>query len=116
MTRSSIFILTAVLVALVSGAVWAQVDPGFKFNLYQNGTQVGEVFVPERDTNAAYTEHWVLYGNYQYPGPRYVGELLLTPISSQGPYNNVDELLGAAPVGSKHVTVDVLEFDSIPGR
>jgi len=116
MTKNSLLILTAVLVVLASGAVWAQLDPGVKFNLYQNGQPVGEVFVPQRTTNVAYTEHWILYGNYQYPGPRYVGELLVAPIPSQAPYENADELLRAAPQGAKYVRVDVLEFDYLPGR
>jgi len=116
MNKYSRVVLVAVLVALTAGLVSAQMDTGSKIGLFQNGQPVGEVFVPERATNAAYTEHWVLYPNYQYPGPMFVGELLVAPIPSQLPRTSVEELFRAAPQGSKHVRVDVQEFDLMPGR
>jgi len=116
MTKYSRFVLVAVLVALTAGVVSAQMTPDTKIMLFENGQPVGEVFVPERATNAAYTEHWVLYPNYQYPGPMFVGELLVAPIPSQLPRTSVEELFRAAPLGSKHVRVDVQEFDLMPGR
>jgi hypothetical protein len=118
MARSR-FLMALGLVALFSGVGWAQIDPSTKHRLYENGTLVGEVFVtPRAPTDRRYTEHWILYPNYQYPGPRFVGELQVTPIPSVAPYADEEEFFRTAPFpdGSKYVLVQVEEFDRLPGR
>lgn len=118
--RKQKLIVGAILLTVVfSGVALAQLDPGIKIHLYENGSLVGEVFVPERGTgDLAYTEHWVLYKNYQYPGPRFVGELLVAPVPSVRPYADTAEFFRNAPFpeGSKYVEVQAVEYDFLPGR
>ena len=108
------------LALMFSGLALAQLDPGFKnfFFLYENGARVGEVFVPERGIGqTSYKEHWVLYGNYQYPGLKYIGQLLIAPIpSSTTPYAGEADFFRQAsfPAGSKYVEVTAEEFNTLP--
>lgn len=107
------------LTVLFSGVAFAQLDPSFKIHLYENGSLVGEVFVPDREKGQlAYTEHWVLYKHYQYPGPRFVGELLVAPIPSMRPYASDADFFRNAPFpeGSKYIEVKAVESDFLPGR
>ena len=103
-----------------AGAAWGQVDSGVKYHLYESGRLVGEVFVeaapPERD--AAPPEHWIVYPEYQYPGLRYIGELMVTPVPSLEPYDDLEDFVRNAsfPAGSKYIRMDVETFTSLPGR
>ena len=119
MTTNRLIVGAILLVGLLSGRVLAQLDPGTRFHLYENGSLVGEVFVPDRETGRRdYTEHWVLYKNYQYPGPRFVGELLVAPIPSVRPYADTADFFRNAPFpeGSKYIEVSVLESDLLPAH
>ena len=83
MRKFGLLAVVVVLLVLLSRATTAQFDPGLKIYLYQNGVLVGEVFAPDRPAGATvYTEHWVLYKTYRYPGPLFVGELLVAPMPS----------------------------------
>ena len=71
MTNDKLVAGTILLCVCFSGLALAQIDPGYKVHLYENGSLVGEVFVPERATGQLeYTEHWILYktiGNITRP-------------------------------------------------
>ena len=108
-----------VMVLTVAGTALAQLDPGIKFHLFENGIPVGEVYVPERAPSAtSYVEHWVLYPGYRYPGPNFVGELLVAPIPSVRPYASDAEFFRRAPFpeGSTYIEVRADEYDVLPGR
>jgi hypothetical protein len=119
MNRIQIVVAALLLTVAFGGSALAQLDPSIKFNLYENGSHVGEVFVPERAADAlTYTEHWVLYKNYQYPGPRFIGALLIAPMPSMAPYADETEFFRTAPFpeGSTYIKVDSVEYDALPGR
>ena len=112
-------VVAALLLTVSSGIARAQLDPGIKYHLYENGVFVGEIYVPEREPQSpSYTEHWVLYPNYQYPGPRFIGPLLVAPMPSMRPYESDAEFFRTAPfpAGSKYVEVQAVESDFLPGR
>ena len=119
MKRTQTVVAALLITAAFAGSAIAQLDPSFKFNLYENGAHVGEAFVPERPLDAvAYTEHWILYKNYQYPGPRFIGALLIAPMPSMAPYADETEFFRTAPFpeGSTYIKVDSVEYDALPGR
>ena len=111
-----IAVILTLLVAF-AGLAWSQLIPEVTVRLFEAGSLVGEVYVPDRaEGQTQYTEHWILYRNYQYPGPRYVGELLVAPIPSVAPYSSDADFFRNAPFpsGSKYVKVDVQEFTTLP--
>jgi hypothetical protein len=55
------------LLACLGTLAFAQIDPGFSA-IYQNGVQVGEIYVPACTDQGLYAEHWILYPNYVYVG------------------------------------------------
>jgi hypothetical protein len=119
MNRKQVVVAALLLIVAFAGSAGAQLDPTIKYHLYENGSHVGEVFVPERAIDAvSYTEHWVLYKNYQYPGPRFIGALLIAPIPSEAPYADETEFFRTAPFpeGSTYIKVDSVESDVLPGR
>ncbi|MEO0988120.1 MAG: hypothetical protein AAFY20_21665 [Cyanobacteria bacterium J06639_14] len=61
-----LFAMTAVL--LIQRPSTAQIEGG-NCAISQEGVQVGEIFVPERNPDARrYNEYWYLFSNYSYPG------------------------------------------------
>jgi hypothetical protein len=85
--------------------------------LYENGIRTGEVYVPDRvDGQTQYTEHWVLYPNYLYPGPKFLGPMQVVPVTTEKPYASDAEFFKNVPFakGSKYVRVDAEEFTSLP--
>ena len=67
-------IIILISTALVILGMWqqpakAQIDPQSTCEIFQNGKQTGQIFVPERDSkNNHYMEYWYLFNNYSYPG------------------------------------------------
>lgn len=104
--------LLVTVVALLAAAhfVGAQVDPGFKVYLYQDGVRVGEVFVEpgrapvlEPRQTTVYREYWVLYPGYQYAGPPArrnptAGPPAHGPGAAGSPYRLRDLVIKAEPV------------------
>lgn len=124
MNKAVTFFVPAALLALVIAGTAprpanAQLDPGIRTLLYENGIQVGEIYVPERAAGQTqYDEEWVLYPNYRYPGPGFIGSLEIVASPTEKAYESLSDFLQRAPFpkGSKHVHVMSQEHDSFPGR
>lgn len=124
MKRCKLILAVLALLGVLASLGLAQLDPDIRsLFLYENGIRVGEIYVPDRAEGAThYLEHWVLYRNYVYPGPNFIGELLISPLaggtSEENVYRNEADFFrrAAFPIGSKYVKVTVDEFTSIPGR
>jgi hypothetical protein len=111
--------LTLGLASLFIHTAKAQLDPGLRTYLYENGIRVGEVYVPDRAAGATeYVEDWVLYPNYLYPGPQFIGALQIVPSSSERPYASETDFFQRVPFapGSKYIRVLAQEYTSLPGR
>jgi len=108
----------ALLVAgLLPPAAKAQIDVGSRIYLYENGVRVGEVFVPDRAPGQTeYAEDWVLYPNYMYPGPRFIGALQIVPSPTEKPYASEQDFFQRVPfaAGSKYVRVLAQESAYLP--
>lgn len=95
-----------------------QMDPGVK-RILQNGIQVGEIFVPERDPKATrYVEHWVLYNGYVYPGKDNPDVKTEIRESTKSSYESEADFFARVPFGPgfRYVRVDCTESDRLPGR
>ncbi len=70
MGRIIILIATALaILGLWQQPAQAQLDLQSECGILQNGEQVGQIFVPERDSPTRhYMEYWYLFSNYSYPG------------------------------------------------
>ena len=105
-----------VLAGVLSHTAKAQIDP-IKIFLYENGVRVGEVYVPDRAAGqTTYVEDWVLYPNYLYPGPRFLGALQIVPDAFSPPYASEADFFSRVPfaAGSKYVRVTAQEYTSLP--
>ncbi len=108
---------TIVLAGVLSHVAKAQLDPGDRFYAYENGIRVAEIHVLDRPPDATqYVEDWVLYPNYLYPGPRFIGALQIIPSPTERPYASESDFLRNVPFphGSKLVRVSAQEFTSLP--
>ena len=95
----------------------AQLDPGGRIYLYENGVRVGEVYVPNRAPGQTqYIEDWVLYPNYLYPGPRFIGALQIVPAPTEQPYASEQDFFQKVPftTGSKYIRVLARESSYLP--
>ena len=75
------------------------------------------VYVVDRAPNqTVYEEDWVLYPNYQYPGPRFMGMMSVVPSPMEQPYASQSDFFRTVPfaAGSKFVRVTAEEFTSLP--
>jgi hypothetical protein len=105
-----------VVLAAFTAMLFAQVPPDVKIRLFESGNEVGLVYRASGPEDATvYTEHWILYPTYVYPGPRSLATLKLTPESST-PYRSEGEFFKRAPFpkGSKYVRVTAEEFKELP--
>lgn len=112
MRKLLLFVGVLVLLVGVSQSLSAQLDPGFRIYLIEEGVRVGEVFVPERAADAVtYEEHWVLYPSYKYPGPRNLRGLTIQADPSAKPYRDANDFFRRVPfaAGSKYVHVTATE-------
>ena len=104
---------TVLLAGLMKIGAGAQLDPGLKVYLMRDGVRVGEVFVPERDLNATqYEEHWVLYGNYTYPGPADLRGLVIKAEASERPYRDANDFFRRVPWGKNFRYVHITATES----
>jgi hypothetical protein len=114
--------LIAVLGGLSRHVAQAQLDPGARLYLIERGSSgidhtVGEVYVHDRTPDQTqYVEDWVLYPNYQYPGPQFMGMLNITPSPMERPYASQSDFFRNVPFSakSKYVRVTAQEFTSLP--
>jgi hypothetical protein len=109
--------LAGLLCSTFAGVGRAQIDPGGRIYLYENGIRSGEVYVPDRVAGQTqYTEHWVPYPNYLHPGPKFLGPMQVVPVTTEKPYASDAEFFKNVPFvkGSKYVRVDAEEFTSLP--
>jgi len=114
--------LAVVLTGLSRHVAQAQVDPEVKIYLVEKGStgvdqRVGEIYVHDREPGQTqYVEDWVLYPNYQYPGPNYLGMLNITPSPMERPYASQADYFQNVPFakGSKYIRVTAQEFSSLP--
>lgn len=109
------------LLAIGACLSFGQLDPtgiklGASFELYESSNKVGEVYVPARDPNVThYVEHWVLYPNYVYPGPKSLATLKVVPLSAS-PYQDETAFFKRVrfSAGSKYIRVTADEFNQLP--
>jgi hypothetical protein len=109
--------LTLALAGIFTHGAKAQVDPGTRLYLYENGVRVGEIYVPERAAGAIeYVEDWVLYPNYLYPGPQFIGALQIVSSPTERPYASETDFFQRVPfaAGSKYIRVFAQESNSLP--
>lgn len=115
--RKILLPLLLVIVAVCS----AQLDPhgpnlGASFDLYEAGNKVGEIYVPGREPGVShYLEHWVLFPNYVYPGPRNLTTLQIIP-KATSPYMDEADFFRRVAFGrgSRYVRVTADEFTQLP--
>lgn len=114
MRRKLMLAGAVILLAVVSRVVTAQIDPGYKVYLMEDGVRVGEVFVPERAANAiTYDEHWVLYSKYKYPGPDNLRGLIIKAEPSEKPYADVNDFFRRVPWDKKSKYIHVRATESL---
>ena len=125
MKKTTKFMIPAGLLALVLAGLsprpaTAQLDPGyFRTYVYENGVRVGEIYVPEQAVGQAqHEEDWVLYPNYVYPGPQFIGALQIVPSPTEQPYLSESDFFSRVPFakGSKFIRVTAQENTSLPTR
>jgi len=115
-------VLAGLALALITAAILAptakaQLDAGNRIYLYENGVRVGEVYVPYRAPGQTqYVEDWVLYPNYMYPGPRFIGTLQIVPSPTEQPYASEQDFFQRVPftTGSKYIRVLAQESNYLP--
>jgi hypothetical protein len=95
---------------------FAQLDPGM-CGIYQNGAQVGEIYVPGRSSQSLYVEHWILYPNYVYPNARNGIKTEIIPETNNS-YTSEADFLTRAPFGPgyRYVRVTSNDTERLPGR
>lgn len=108
-TLAAAFALTALLAPQTA---LAQLESGI-MAIYQNGKEVGRIYVPGRAAKAdTYVEHWLLYPNYTYPGRRRPAlETVIVPLDDvAASLTEFKQSAGAEP-GSKLIQVLSHETD-----
>src|SRR5438552_2138452 len=105
--------LAVVLAGVLSHVAKAQLDPGARYYVFENGIRVAEIHVVDRPPDATqYVEDWVLYPNYLYPGPRFMGALQIVASPTEKPYASQADFFANVPFapGSKYVRVSAQEY------
>ena len=114
--------LTAVLGGLSRHVAQAQLDPGARMYVFEKAPSgidhaVAEIYVHDRAPDQTqYVEDWVLYPDYQYPGPQFIGMLNITPSPMERPYASQSDFFQNVPfkAKSKYIRVTAQEFTSLP--
>jgi hypothetical protein len=108
--------VTMLVACLTMSLAFAQLDPG-DCRIYQNGVQVGEIYVPGWSSQSLYVEHWILYPNYVYPNAR---NGIKTEIirDTNASYTSETDFFARAPFGPgyRYVRVTSNDTDRMPGR
>ena len=110
------FCLALVCALTLTSKAKAQLDSG-NFNLLQNGTKVGEIYVPQHEPGAInYVEHWVLFNNYEYLGKD--PSLVTTIVAGRSNYESEEDFFKRVPWGPgyRYVRVDSTDTDKLPGQ
>lgn len=108
-------------ILLFAGLSFAQLDPGdgregAAFDLFEAGNHVGQIFVPAREPGTIhYLEHWVLFPNYVYPGPKNLAMLKIVP-KSPSPFKDEADFFRRVEFkqGSKYIRVTADEYHEMP--
>jgi hypothetical protein len=92
------------------------VDPDL--GLVESGNNMGIVYRgPGPEDASQYTEHWILFPGFAYPGPATLATLELTPGAGRHFESEADFFARAPfPAGSKYVRAYCEEFTELPGR
>jgi hypothetical protein len=110
------------ILLLLVGALlsFGQLDPGMKagsaFDIWQAGNKVGEIYIPARQPGVShYDEHWVLFPDYVYPGPKNLEPVRIVPLAVS-PYASQEDFFRRVPFkrGSKYIRVTADEYDQMP--
>ena len=110
------FAIGALIACLCATTAFAQLDPG-SFPIYQNGAQVGVIYVPDRAANTSlYAEHWILFPNYVYPSATNGVRTEILPAEQR--YTSEADFFRSAPWGPGFRYVHVASTDTtiLPGR
>jgi|SRR5215469_15252034 len=101
---------TALVASLGASLAFAQFTPDW-YKIYEDGVQVGEIYVPQWGISSRYDEHWILYPNYVYPSPRtgVRAEIVPEPHSS---YASETDFFARVPFGPGYRYVHVTSEDS----
>jgi hypothetical protein len=89
---------------------------GAAFDIYQREMKVGEIYVHWRQPEAArYDEHWVLFPEYVYPGPKNLEPVRIVP-RAKSPYASAEDFFRRVEFvrGSKYIRVIADEYDQLP--
>ena len=98
-----------VLICLTVSIASAQIDVG-SFQLFQNGSLVGVIYVPAHASESLYAEHWILFANYQYPNARN-GVKTQIVADSRTSYASEEEFYRRAPWATGYRYVYVMSHD-----
>ena len=110
------FVIGVLIACLGATTVFAQLDPG-SFPIYQNGAQVGVIYVPDRAANSSlYAEHWILFPNYVYPNA--TNGVRTEIVSAERRYTSETDFFRSTPWGPGFRYVHVVSTDTtnLPGR
>jgi hypothetical protein len=104
------------LLACLGTLALAQIMPDLSA-IYQNGVQVGEIYVPQWGSRSLYVEHWILYPNYVYPNARNGVETRIAPNPNVS-YASETDFFARAPFGPgyRYVRVTSADMDKMPGH
>jgi len=104
------------LIACLTTMASAQLDPGM-CGIFENGVQVGEIYVPRWASESLYVEHWILYPNYVYPNARNGVHVEIVP-EPNAKYTSEADFFARAPFGPGYRYVRVTSNDTglLPGR
>jgi hypothetical protein len=108
----------ALAITIFTGVLPGQVPIDPDLVLVESGNTMGIAYRgPGPEDASQYTEHWILFPGYVYPGPSTLATLELTPGAGQYFESEADFFARAPfPAGSKYVRAYCEEFTELPGR
>ena len=109
--RRKFAVLCVLLAALsICTPVFAQLDYD-TYDIFQNGSIVGVIYVPERGADpSVYAEYWIMSDRYQYPSEKNPINTEIRP-STGYHYTSLADFLTKAPWGDGFHYVTVEAFD-----